>query len=63
MPAIWTKRKLKVRIGYHNPTVTAIGKRDGRAGGFIDLQRRSLKRWVARAERRILRSPFPRSRM
>jgi hypothetical protein len=63
MPAIWTKRKLKVRIGYHNPTVTAIAKRDGRAGGFIDLQRRSLKRWEARAERRTQTNSFPRSRM
>jgi hypothetical protein len=52
-----------VRIGYHNPTVTAIDERDGRAGGFIDLERRSLKRWVARAERRTQRSSLPRSRM
>ena len=52
-----------MRIVYHNPTVAAIGEHDGRAGGFIDLQRRSLKRWVARAERRTQTNSFPRSRM
>jgi hypothetical protein len=52
-----------VRIVYHNPTVMAIGERDGRVGGFINPEWRSLKRWVARSERRIQKTSFPRSRM
>ena len=44
---------------YRTPTVTSIGGRDGSvrsADGLIDLQWRSLKRWVAGVGRRIRRS-------